>query len=164
MTQNHYYNEICLQGKIHNIQFSHESNSKQYYKAIITTEDNQNFQIKFREDKLNDFKENEKTNLFGNLRLFNRQLYIYVKDIVVDVSNEFVSCQVKMFGSITKKDERFHSYVVYCGGDTYIPVKSNNDYEINQDVNIQGLFTSRQFTKKNSSEVFTTYEVLEDQE
>lgn len=160
MTYNHYYNTICLKGKINNIQFSHESNSKQYYKAIITTEDNQNFQIKFREDKLDYFKENEEIGFIGNLRLFNKQLYIYVKEIA-DFSNDNISRQTEIYGSVTKKDNRFNSYVVYCGGDTYIPVKSKNDYEVNQEIKATGLFTSRQFTKKDSDEVFTTYEVIE---
>ena len=155
----HFYNNIYIEGIINNIEFSHESNGKRYYRAIIDTEDNCQIPIKFREDKLQNINENDHLYITGNIRLFNKKLYVYTS--FEDPQIVFLNRQVELFGKIAKKDEKFNSYIVFCGNNTYIPVKSKNNYSIDDEVSIRGFFVERSFTKRDSKETFITYEVVE---
>lgn len=62
---------------------------------------------------------------------------------------------------MVKCDNRYNSYIIQCDKDTYIPVKSDKNYELESTVNIIGHLIQRQYTKRGQLEKFTTYEVIE---
>lgn len=155
----HFYNNIYIEGTINNIEFSHESNGKRYYRAFIQTEEDCQIPIKFREDKLQEIQENDHLYISGNIRLFNKKLYVYTS--FEDPQVVFLNRFVELSGKVAKKDEKFNSYIVFCGNNTYIPVKSKKNYGIDEEIKITGFFVQRNFTKRESKEIFTTYEVVE---
>lgn len=151
-----------IKGIIRNIQFSHESNNKQYDKALIEIDDSMYIPIKFRQDmlKLNNIQENDFVSTQGTIRTYSKHIYIHTNLSSVKVSDE-QNCLCIIQGKIVKCDDRYNSYIVQCDKDTYIPVKSDNNYQLNTVINIIGHLIQRQYTKRGQLEKFITYEVIE---
>ena len=171
MNDLHYYSNIILHGKISDIEYSHNSHDKKYYKAILTQEDSTHIPIKFIETiyiKLKQVQDNHfEIYLGGNIRLFNKKIYVYIRPKEFDLNDdenvsytEFQSGEVELFGAITKHDEKFNSYIINCGNNAYIPVKYNGEMEIDKEYIITGKLKQRQYSKKDTNEIFTTYEVI----
>lgn len=107
-------NEINLKGIIKNIEYSHNINDIEFYKAnlLVKREDGKEdiVNIKFKRFS-NPYKENEEISLTGNLRTFSRKeegkskvdLFVFT---YFDKPEELISNNiVKLRGNICKKNE-----------------------------------------------------------
>ena len=158
-------NSIYLHGTINSIEFSHESNGKRYLKAIIVATNNlgeHRIPIKFREDKLT-VKDGDYISVIGNLRTYNKKIYIYTNLENVDFEDAVPdNCDTTFCGQCVKKEEKFKSYIFKVGDNTFVPVKSDKDYEIGSEYTINGFLTQRFYRRKiNPSEELSTLEVIE---
>lgn len=155
-------NTIYLQGKIVDIEFSHESNDKQYDKALIEIDDNVHIPIKFREDMLEVHKisENDIIATQGTLRTYSKSIYVHTNLAPVEIG-EGQNCLCTLQGKVVKCDNRYHSYIIQCYKDTYIPIKSDKEYEVDSIINVVGYLIERPYTKRGKSDKFITYEVVE---
>ena len=153
---------IYIKGIIKDIQFSHTSNNKQYDKALIEIDENNLIPIKFREDmlSLNNIKENDCVSTQGTIRTYSKQIYIHTNLSHTDIEDE-QNCLCKIEGAVVKKYVKFGSYILQNDTNTFIPVKSDNDYQINDNVCITGYLIARKYIRKKDGKSHITYEVVE---
>lgn len=152
---------IYIKGIIRVIQFSHESNNKQYNKALIEIDDSIYIPIKFRQDmlQLNNIQENDFISTQGTLRTYSKQIYIHTNLAHAEVTDE-QNCLCTVQGKVVKSDERYNAYIIQCDNDTFIPIKSDNIYSIGDEINVSGYLVERRYTKRGNPIEFITYEVI----
>lgn len=155
-------NNIKLIGTIKNIEPSHTSNDKQYMKAIVEVQDGNkvyNIPIKYREDTF-DGSDNT-VSIIGNLRSYSKQLYVYTRfDPIPSDVNLDTNSDTLISGNIVKIDAKYKSIIVNVNN-TYVPVKTEKEYNIGDNVIINGKLIERRYSKRDTSEQFSTFEVIE---
>ena len=108
----------------------------------------------------NHITENDMVSTSGTLRTYSKSIYVHTNLTPTEIE-EGQNCLCTLQGKIVKCDTKYHSYILQCYKDTYIPIKSDREYEVDSMVTIVGYLIERQYTKRGRSEKFITYEVVE---
>lgn len=156
-------NTISLKGKLLNKEFSHQSNGNDYEKAFVEVTDGNDvytIPIKFKKDTCK-YNNGDEVNILGNLRNYNKSLYVFTK-FIAPIDECEIPAAVYFSGTIVKVDEKWKSIIVQADN-TFAPIKVSDvtNKHIGDTVGISGKLIARTFTKRDSEDKFITYEIVE---
>ena len=114
------------------------SHDKQYNKAIAVLSNGSCVPIKFPASI--EQNENEELCFFGNIRLFNKKIYVYTNFQPIEEEEKRFCGYTEIYGRVTKVDKKFDSYIIDCGNNAFVPLKSKRNFEVDDVINISGKF------------------------
>lgn len=158
-------NQIYIKGVLSPYSFSHECNNKKYLQAtLVCIRDNNiyNIPIKFREDNLNNNSVSVGSEIatMGTIRTYNKKIYIHTNLAPVALEEEYNNLDCFIKGEIVKSNDKYKFYIMECDKTVFIPVRCEKVLDLHQIYELSGHLVERRYSKKNSLEMKSTYEVV----
>ena len=96
----------------------------------------------------------------GTIRTYNKKIYIHTNLAPMYWEDEYNNLDCQLFGKIVKANDKYRFYIMECDKTVFIPIRCNDLMEIGKEYQILGHLVERRYSKKNSVDIKSTYEVV----